>query len=55
MDTKDICAGYQDGTYETMRDDKCRTEAYRAALQRTAQGRVVLDIGTGRSPHSAPA
>jgi hypothetical protein len=40
--------GYGDGMYKTMRDDALRTEAYRAAIQRLARGKVVLDIGTGQ-------
>ena len=40
--------GYGDSMYRTMRDDKPRTAAYTAAIQRLAPGRVVLDIGTGQ-------
>lgn len=47
MDTKDLCSGYNDACYAAMRDDACRTEAYRAAIVTHCPGRVVLDIGTG--------
>ena len=40
--------GYDDTMYKTMRDDTPRTDAYAAAIERLAPGRVVLDIGTGQ-------
>eukprot|EP00658_Telonema_sp_P-2_P024898 TRINITY_DN20017_c0_g1_i1.p1 TRINITY_DN20017_c0_g1~~TRINITY_DN20017_c0_g1_i1.p1 ORF type:complete len:340 (-),score=91.02 TRINITY_DN20017_c0_g1_i1:277-1296(-) len=45
--SKTLCSGYDVDCYETMRDDTCRTEAYRTALAQHSEGRVVLDIGTG--------
>jgi hypothetical protein len=43
-----LLRGYGDEMYKTMRDDVPRTAAYRAAIERLAPGKVVLDIGTGQ-------
>ena len=47
MDTKALCSGYNDACYQAMRDDACRTEAYRTAISSLCRGKVVVDIGTG--------
>lgn len=38
---------YIDASYDGMRDDHARTEAYRRAIAAAAPGQIVLDIGTG--------
>ena len=40
-------ARYTPECYDGMRDDAARTAAYRAAITAAAQGKVVVDLGTG--------
>lgn len=48
MSAKDLCAGYTSQTYDLMKDDAKRTEAYRQAIERMdLRDKVVLDIGCG--------